>query len=415
MIIEIDNVKGFQDNLPPESLKRRKIKQIAERWFSLYGFLPVETPLIEFDELMKSNNLPTEEEDEAISDRFRLKDRGGRNLGLRYEFTFQLARIMKQNPNIKLPFKRYQIGEVFRDEPMRAGRTRQFTQCDIDILGDPSTSADAECLSVVVEILKELKIKEFEIKVNNRKLLDSIIESVEIKQKKQVMKELDKIEKIGEDNVKANLKKYADSNQILTLFKILEKPLEFFRENKFDGIEELIELENKCKLYGIKITPNLFMIRGFSYYTGNIFEIFGKNKNSLIAGGRYDKTIGKYSGKEIPAVGISFSLEALMALCKEEIDSMNIEPPVKAVLISIKQDKASIALANKIRKENVSCILAFSGAGKALEYANSYQIPYAIFIGEDEVKSKKFKLKDMKTGNEKTLVEKSLISFLKKN
>ncbi len=415
MIIEVETVKGFQDNLPPESLKRRKIKQIVEKYFSLYGFLPVETPLIEFDELMKSNNLPTEEEDEAVSDRFRLKDRGGRNLGLRYEFTFQLARILKQNPNIKLPFKRYQIGEIFRDEPLRAGRTRQFTQCDIDIIGDTSVSADAECIAVVSDILKELNIKELEIKVNNRKLLDSIIESVEIKQKKQVMRELDKIEKIGEDNVKANLKKYADSNQILTLFKLLEKPLEFFRENKFDGIEELIELENKCKLYGIKVTPNLFMIRGFGYYTGNIFEIFSKSKHSIVAGGRYDKTVGKYSGKDIPAVGISFSLEALMGLCKEEIDKLEVEPAVKAILISIKQDKASIGLANKLRKDNVSCVLSFSGVGKALEYANSYQIPYALFIGEDEVKSKKFKVKDMKTGTEKVLVEKSLISFLKKN
>lgn len=415
MIIEVETVKGFQDSLPPESLKRRKIKQIVEKYFSLYGFLPVETPLIEFDELMKSNNLPTEEEDEAVSDRFRLKDRGGRNLGLRYEFTFQLARIMKQNPNIKLPFKRYQIGEVFRDEPLRAGRTRQFTQCDIDIIGDTGVSADAECIAVVSDILKELNIKEFEVKVNNRRLLDSIIESVEIKQKKQVMRELDKIDKIGEDNVKANLKKYADSNQILTLFKLLEKPLEFFKENKFDGIEELIELENKCKLYGVKITTNLFMIRGFGYYTGNVFEFFSKEKYALVGGGRYDKTIGKYSGKEIPSVGISFSLEALMGLCKEEIDKIMIEPAVKAILISIKQDKASISLANKLRKENISCIVSFSGVGKALEYANSYQIPFALFIGEDEVKSKKFKLKDMNTGNEKALVEKSLISFLKKN
>lgn len=415
MIIDIETVKGFQDNLPPESLKRRKIKQVVEKWFSLYGFLPVETPVIEFDELMKSNNLPSEEEDEAVSDRFRLKDRGGRNLGLRYEFTFQLARIMKQNPNIKLPFKRYQIGEIFRDEPLRAGRTRQFTQCDIDIIGDSNTFSDAECIAVVSDILKELNAGKFEIRINNRKLLDSIIESVEIKQKKQVMRELDKIEKIGEDNVKANLKKYADSNQILTLFKLLEKPLEFFKENKFDGIDELIELENKCKLYGIKLTPSLFMIRGFGYYTGNIFEFFGKDKNSLVAGGRYDKTVGKYMGRDIPAVGISFSLEALMALCKEEMDKLHVEPAVKAIIISIKQDKASVNLVNKLRKENIPCILSFTGAGKALEYANSYQIPYALFIGEDEVQSKKFKLKDMKSGEEKSLVEKSLISFLKKN
>jgi len=109
MQIEIDNVKGFQDFLSPESLKRDAIRKVVERYFKLYGFQPIETPLIEFDELMKSDVL--QEEDEAVSDRFRLKDRGGRNLGLRYEFTFQLSRIFKQNPNIRLPFKRYQIGD----------------------------------------------------------------------------------------------------------------------------------------------------------------------------------------------------------------------------------------------------------------------------------------------------------------
>ena len=237
MIYEPENVKGFQDYLPPESLKREKIKEIAKKYFKLYGFLPIETSLMEFEELMRSDSL--EEEDEAVRDRFRLKDRGGRNLGLRYEFTFQLARIIKQNPNIKLPFKRYQIGENFRDEPIRVGRTRQFTQCDVDIVGDASTNADAECIAVMSDILNELNIKDFEIKVNNRKLLNSIIESVKIESKKQVVREIDKFGKIGEDEIKANLRKYADANQILTLFRLLEKDLSFFIENLFDGAKEL--------------------------------------------------------------------------------------------------------------------------------------------------------------------------------
>jgi len=146
MQIEIDNVKGFQDFLPLESIKRDKIKKIVEKYFKLYGFVPIETPVIEFDELMKPSTLPNEQEDEAVSDRFRLKDRGGRNLGLRYEFTFQLSRIFKLNPNIKLPFRRYQIGEVFRDEPVGTGRFRQFTQCDADIMGDQSVECEAEIL-----------------------------------------------------------------------------------------------------------------------------------------------------------------------------------------------------------------------------------------------------------------------------
>src|SRR3989344_3428474 len=252
MQIEVDTVKGFRDFLPPESLKRSSVQKVIEKNFRTYGFIPIETPVVEFDEIMKPSALPNEEEDEAVSDRFRLKDRAGRNLGLRYEFTFQLARIFKQYPNIKLPFRRYQVGPIFRDEPIAADRFRQFVQCDIDIVGDASIKADAECLAVVADILKELKI-DSEINVNNRKLLSAIIESCEISEPKRIMRELDKMEKIGEDTVKANLRVFADPNKILTLFKLMEKPLSFFEENAFDGASDLVELISICNRYGLKI------------------------------------------------------------------------------------------------------------------------------------------------------------------
>src|SRR3989304_1400326 len=310
MKIEVDTVKGFQDFLPPESLKRDAVRKVIEKHFKLHGFVPIETPIIEFDELMKPDT--PDEEDETISDRFRLSDRAGRNLGLRYEFTFQLTRIFKQNPNIKLPFRRYQIGEVFRDEPVGAGRFRQFTQCDADIMGDSSIDADAECLLLFKDILDELKIK-FEIQINNRKLLKAIIESVQMTDIKNVMRELDKMEKLGADEIKTRLRKYADANQIVTLFKLLEKDMSFFTENMFDGAAELSSLIEKCKDYGvkeIKISPGL--VRGFGYYTGNVFEIkIAGEKNTVAAGGRYDNTVGKYIARPIPAVGISFGLGRL--------------------------------------------------------------------------------------------------------
>jgi histidyl-tRNA synthetase len=411
MKIEVSKVKGFQDYLPPESLKRKKIKKIVEENFKLYGFLPVETPIIEFDEMMRPE--VTTNEDEAVADRFRLKDRGGRNLGLRYEFTFQLSRIFKENPNIKLPFKRFQIGNIFRDEPLKQGRTRQFTQCDADIIGDSSINADTECMAVVNDIFKELKV-DVEIQVNNRKLLNSIIESVEIKSFKQVLRELDKLEKIGADNVKANLRQFASPNQIVTLFKLLEKDLDFYNENAFDGSSELEELIRKCKLYGLKVKFNPTMVRGFEYYTGNVFEFFvnGKN-NSLAAGGRYDKVVGKYLGKEIPAVGASFSLEALTNLCPEQISQLKTEKYPKVLIISFNQERVSISLAKKLRKNKVSCSMTEGQPSKALEYANALQIPYVIFLGENEVSENKFKLKNMISGDEKLFTEKQLINKLK--
>ena len=411
MIYQPENVKGFEDYLPPESLKREKIKEIAKKYFKLYGFLPVETPTIEFDELMRSDNL---EEDEAVRDRFRLRDRANRNLGLRYEFTFQLAKIFKKNPNIKLPLKKYQIGTNFRDENIKAGRTREFTQCDIDIIGDPSINADAECLAVTSDILKELKIENTEIKINNRKLVDEIIKSVQITEKQAVLREIDKIDKIGEDQVKMNLKKYADSNQILSLFKLMEKDISFFKDNLFDGAQELEDLIKKCNEYGIKTTFSPRLMRGFNYYTGNIFEV-SVGKTSLFGGGRYDKLVGMYLiNKEIQAVGISFSVEGLMGLCEKEINQLDLDK-TKAIIISIDKDKETIRLAQSLRKNNISCITSFDKIGKALEFANSYQITYAIFVGKDEISKKKFKLRDMKSGEESILAEKSIISKLKKD
>ncbi len=338
MKIEVDTVKGFRDILPPESIKRSVTKSIIEKHFRLHGFVPIETPVIEFDEIMRSDNL--NEEDEAVSDRFRLSDRAGRNLGLRYEFTFQLARLFKQNPNLKLPFRRYQIGEVFRDEPIGPGRFRQFTQCDVDIIGDSSVDSDAECIIIVKDILDDLKIKS-EIQVNNRRLLKSIIESVQITDIKNVMRELDKIDKLGTDEVKARLRKYADPNQIVTLFKLLEKELQFFIENAFDGASSLSALIEKCNDSGIKeikFVPGL--VRGLGYYTGNVFEIkVAGEKNTIAGGGRYDNTVGKYLSRQIPAVGISFGLDRVTSLANVKLRI------TKAMLISIEKDKPTMMLA----------------------------------------------------------------------
>ncbi len=410
MIYQPENVKGFEDSLPPESLKREKIKELAKKYFKLYGFLPVETPTIEFDELIKGDNIG--EEDEAVRDRFRLRDRANRNLGLRYEFTFQLSRIFKQNPTIKLPFRRYQIGSVFRDENIKLGRTREFTQCDIDIIGDQTVNAEAECLAVASDILKELKIENIEIQINNRKLIDEIIKSVQIQDKLQVLREIDKIDKIGEDQVKLNLKKYADSNQILSLFKLMEKDINFFKDNMFSGADELIDLIKKCNDLGIKVKFNPKLMRGFNYYTGTVFEIL-VGKTALLGGGRYDRLVGKYiPNKEIPAVGLSFSIEAIIGLCQKEVSQLEIDN-TKAIIISIEKDKEAIKLAQNLRKNDISCIVNSSSVSKALEYANSYNISYAIFVGKEEVKQKKFKIKDLKSGEESLLNEKSVITRLK--
>ena len=363
---KLGQVKGFNDFTGEEALKREEIKKILVSIFEKYGFLPVETPIIEYEKFVKGENL----DDEAISDIFKLKDKGKRALALRYEFTFQLKRISK---NKKLPYKRYQIGEVFRDEPVSEKRFRQFTQCDVDIVGS-TVKDEAEILALTSDIMKRLGIKDV-ISVNNRKLLNEVLDEQGIKNKEQVMREIDKLEKIGEKNVRNNLKKY-NAEKILNIMK---KPESFFK--KYKSYSEIEELKRYCKNYNVNIKFQPRLVRGLSYYNGNIFE------TQAIAGGSY-----LVNNKQ--STGISFGLERLSSIAKIKIEKE------KILIISLNQDKKAIKLAQKLRKEGKNITMFYGKPSKALEYANSYKIQKVIFIGKEEVKKGKFKIKDMKTGKE---------------
>lgn len=382
-----DTVKGFSDYTGEEALKREKIKEILIKNFKLFGFEPAETPIIEYEEFVKGDN----QYDEAVSDIFKLRDKGQRELALRYELTFPLKRLAK---NKKLPYKRYSTGEVFRDEPTSSNRFKQITQCDADIIGS-NVKDEAEILALTSKILKELGIKS-EIIVNNRKLLNSIIKSLGITNTEFVIREIDKLDKQGEDAVKSNLAKFIDKGKILALLKMLEKNLDFFK--RLEGYKETKELVDFCKKYGVEASFLPTLARGLSYYNGSVFEIKTKEMKETIAAG------GSYFVNGIQSTGISFGLERLSQLAKIKIDEK------KVLIISIGQEDKAVKLAEKLRKINIPCILwKDKGISKALEYANSYNIPSVIFLGEKEAKKGKIKLRDMKIGKEKMLSEKELI------
>ena len=384
----METVKGFQDFLGKDAEIREEIAKILIQNFKLYGFEPAETPIVEFEEFVKGNN----EYDEAVSDIFRLKDKGERNLALRYELTFPLKRISQ---NKKLPYKRYQIGPVFRDEPTTSNRFRQFTQCDIDTIGS-SIKDEAEILALANSIMKDLGIKA-EIQVNSRKLLNSLIKSLGIENAEFVLREIDKVDKQGEDSVKSDLAKFIDKTTIIQLFKILRKPFTFFK--KFDGFKELKELIDLTETYGFKVKFNPTIIRGLSYYNENIWEIKGDMKETITAG-------GSYLMNNVQSTGISFGLERLSQLAKIKLNEK------KVLVISINEDERAIKLALSIRKQQVPCII-MDKISKALEYANSNNIPYVIFIGSEEVKKKKYKFKDMKSGKEEYLNSKDILERVK--
>ncbi len=376
-MVKTETDKGFRDI---ESENRAAIRRIIEQTFKLYNFQAVETPIIEYEEFVKAGN----ENDEAISDIFKLQDKGGRKLALRYELTFQLKRLAK---NKKLPYKRYEIGPVFRDEPVKTGRFRQFTQCDVDTIGS-TVKDEAEILKIVSEIMKKLNI-DYKIYINNRKLLNEILDENNIKNREHVIREIDKLDKQPEAKVRKTLKKF-NADKILALFK---KPESYFK--KYKSYNEISELKEYCKAYNIKVNFQPSLARGLSYYNGTVFEIKTKGMKETVAGG------GSYSVNGIPATGISFGLDRLEMLAK-------IKPEEKKILIiSIGQDKKAIQLAEKIRKKT-PCSIYYGKPGKALDYANSQKFPYVIFLGKEEVAKKKIKLRDMKTGKEKLVSEKNL-------
>lgn len=373
-------VKGFRDFTGEEAEKIADIKKIILKNFEKYGFQPAETPIIEHEDFVRGEN----DKDEAVSDIFKLKDKGKRNLALRYEFTFQLKRLMSGK---KLPYKRYEIGSVFRDEPVSSNRLRQFTQCDADIVGvsDIPMRDEAEVLSLADDILRELNVKPV-ILVNNRKLLNEILDDLKIKNKKEdVLREIDKFEKISEKELRLSLKKLK-AEKIIDALKQKE---DYF--NKFEGYKDIISLIDYCRIYGMEIKFSPTLVRGFSYYSGMVFEIKAHGiKETIIAGGSYEFN-------KVKCTGISFGVERLA-----NVVSIKSEKE-EYLVVSLGEDRDSIKLAQKLRRENKNVSIFYGKPTKALEYANSYKINKVIFVGEKEISLGKFKIKDMNSGKESEL------------
>jgi len=374
----IETVKGFKDYTGEEARKRAGIRRILVDTFEKYGFEPAETPIIEYKEFVQGEN----KQDEAVSDIFKLKDKGERELALRYELTFQLKRLMQ---NKKLPYKRYQIGEVFRDEPVTGNRFRQFVQCDVDIIGS-KIKDEVEILSITKEVLERTGIK-YVIYFNNRKLLNEIIQEQGITENNviSVIKEIDKLDKLPENEVRENLKKYGADK----IIDILKKPKSYF--TKYTSYNEIKEFEEYIDIYKVEAIFSPSLARGLSYYNGTVFEVRTDKMRETICGG------GSYEFNGVQCTGISLGLDRLSMLANFNFSKNSV------LIVSLNEDKQAIKIAGMLRKRGDSVSIFYGKPSKALEYANSWNIKQVIFVGAEEVKRKKFKVKDMITGKEKLL------------
>ncbi len=415
---ELQNAKGVRDFLPEEMILRQRIINELKSIFELYGYAPLETPAIERLDVLTSKFAGGEE---ILKEIFKVEDQGGRGLGLRYDLTVPMCKVVGMNPNLNMPFKRYQVQEVYRDGPIKLGRYRSFIQCDIDVVGTRSMLAEAEILSIVETFFS--KYFKFVIKINNRKLLNGLLDYCNIKKNKMAaVLSIDKLEKIGSNGVKKELKEKDFSEkeirELLKVFEIkgankelldkLEKIID--NEEGKEGIKELKELIEYSSLMGVKnIIIDISLARGLEYYTGPVFEVFLKNseiKSSLAGGGRYDKMISGFLGSgDYPATGISFGIEPIFEALKLEKKLQEKRTVTKVFIIPIKTLKESIKITKSLRDENIKTEIDLMerGISKNLNYANSMGIPYVIFIGEKELKEKKVKLRDMKTGKEEML------------
>lgn len=389
MAIEPKTLKGFRDFLPSEMRKRNYVLNVLKKTFESYGFEPLETPVLEYEEILTGKY--GEEGDKLM---YRFKDNGDRDVAMRYDQTVPLARVMAQYQNdLPLPFKRYQIQNVYRADNTQKGRFREFLQVDVDTVGSSSPLSDSEIIELVYKCFKALQLK-IKITINDRKLLKNL-------ETGQIVA-LDKLDKFGEEKVLEELQKTG-----LTLDKakkILADTKTIQASNELSNIKELFEKNNDGSLI---FDPTL--ARGLEYYTGLVFEVNSDtySAGSLGGGGRYDNLIGMFTNQTIPAVGFSFGFDRIM----EAMDELNLFPNELggADLLVTNTSEKSPKFADELRSKGfrVELYVDEKDLDKQLRYADKKLIPYVLIVGE------KLEIKNMKTGEQKEITLENLPNEIK--
>ena len=412
---------GFMELLPNEQILFDQMKQTIEQTYQNFGFLPIDTPIIELSEVLLAK---AGGETEKQIYRF---NKGDTDLSLRFDLTVPLAKYVAKNyGQLSFPFRRYQIGKVYRGERAQKGRYREFYQCDIDIIGDETLDIinDAELPAVIYSTFKKLGFDNFTIKINNRKILNGLYESIGQKENSvEIMRIIDKIDKIGEEAVKQEIEELGvpseDIEKIINFIKIdgnsdekLSKlqNLQIENETYKNGLEELAEVIKDIRLFRIpeqNFTVDLTIARGLDYYTGTVYETFlneYRELGSVCSGGRYENLAENYTDKKLPGVGISIGLTRLFS----KLNELNLikaeKKSVSDVLIipMTENMQVPLKLATDLRNLNVNTEIYLNNKKiKAkMKYADKLEIPYVVVIGDEEIESKKIKLKNMTTGEE---------------
>ena len=430
-MIEPRTLPGFMELLPEDQIKFNSMIDKIRKSYEKFGFLPIDTPIIEMSDVLLAK---AGGETEKQIYRF---NKGENDLALRFDLTVPLAKYVCEYFNdITFPFKRYQIGKVYRGERPQKGRYREFYQCDIDIIGDGSLSIinDAEMPSVIYTTIKELGFDKFTIRINNRKLLNGLFAELELTEKStDIMRIIDKLEKIGKENVIKCLQDLDVPNEkIESIIKFIEidgnndekikalEELQFSNETFIQGLNEIKDVVKYVRLFGVpenNFKVDLTIARGLDYYTGTVYETFlddYREIGSVCSGGRYDNLAGFYTDRNLPGVGVSIGLTRLfyklneLNIVKEEEQSIS---KVLVVSMDEKYQNKALETADALRKAgiNTDVYLEDKKIKAKFKYADKLKIPYVAVIGESEAEHGTVSLKNMVSGEQEELTVEEVI------
>ena len=412
---------GFMELLPNEQILFDQMKQAIEESYKTFGFLPIDTPIIELADVLLAKT-----GGETAKQIYKF-EKGDTNLALRFDLTVPLAKYVAKNyGNLSFPFRRYQIGKVYRGEKVQKGRYREFYQCDIDIIGDETLDIinDAELPAVIYSTFRTLGFENFTIKINNRKILNGLYESLGQEENSvEIMRIVDKLDKIGVEAVKEEISKLGVSSEVTDKIiefiqikgstdEILQKleALNISNEKYLKGVEELKEVVKYIRLFKMpeeNFAIDLTIARGLDYYTGTVYETFlndYRELGSVCSGGRYENLAENYTDKKLPGVGVSIGLTRLFY----KLNELNIikadKKSISDILIIPMTENMSVPLeiGTELRKLKVNTEIYLNNKKiKAkMKYADKLEIPYVVVIGDNEIETSKVKVKEMATGKE---------------
>ncbi len=431
-MVDMRTVRGMRDLMGDEMRARNFLVSQATRVFESFGYEPLDSPVMELWETLSAKG-----GEDVEAETFKFTDKGAREVGLRFDLTVPLARIVASNPHLRKPFKRYAIGKAWRYDRPQAGRYREFMQADVDIIGAASPVADAEVVLVALEFLSRTLKEKYIIKINNRKVLKGLTEvaGVEDSLAHECFRSIDKLDKIGKDGVLEELASRGipkDATQtLLDALDIggsgnnaLEEFAELLANSEVgkEGVGELKVMSDVFEEVGVSdlIRFEMSLARGLDYYTGPVFEgrFLGKPKvGSILGGGRYDHLIEKFCGTPTPATGISLGIDRIIDIIIAKGLPDKLSKGLDVFIAPLRKNLASkgMKVAIQLIKEGMSVEVGLLGRslGKLLEYAESKGARYTIIIGPKDIEKNSVSVRDMKEKDTRQVGIDEVVGFFK--